>query len=118
MTKGDVSNKDNGSCLGRKSRLGIRSRQSVLLIIFFAHGLEIQLWQSSRPHFDTLSVQAYSEKYVDPIALYFVFLVQACLGRDLGKFINSAPGDAIVASLASSEYHQPGTASVQLLIWL
>ncbi|KAL4278761.1 hypothetical protein GQ457_03G016940 [Hibiscus cannabinus] len=87
-------------------------------LIFFGHGLEIQLWQSSRPQFDTLSVQAYSEKYADPIALHFVFLVHACLGRDLGRFTNSAPADAIVASLASSECHQPGTASVQLLIWL
>ncbi|KAL4361433.1 hypothetical protein GQ457_04G021620 [Hibiscus cannabinus] len=26
-------------------------------LIFFAHGLEIQLWKSSRPQFDTLSVQ-------------------------------------------------------------
>ncbi|KAL4385386.1 hypothetical protein GQ457_15G019040 [Hibiscus cannabinus] len=99
------------------------------LFIFFAHGLEIQLWQSSWPQFDTLSVQAYSEKYADPIAPHFVFLVHACFGRDLGnmhdsaqicrdKFTNSAPADAIVASLASSECHQPGTASVQLLIWL
>ncbi|KAL4291179.1 hypothetical protein GQ457_14G026890 [Hibiscus cannabinus] len=30
--KGDVSNRDNGSCLGRISRLGIRPRQSVLQI--------------------------------------------------------------------------------------
>ncbi|KAK8979109.1 hypothetical protein V6N11_007562 [Hibiscus sabdariffa] len=35
-----------------------------------------------------------------------------------GRFTNSAPGDAIVAALAGSECHQPGTASIQLLIWL
>ncbi|KAL4323125.1 hypothetical protein GQ457_11G026600 [Hibiscus cannabinus] len=57
-----------------------RIRQSVLQINFFVHGLEVQLWQSSRPQFDTLSVQEYSEKYADPIALHFVFLVHACLG--------------------------------------
>ncbi|KAL4311214.1 hypothetical protein GQ457_01G019780 [Hibiscus cannabinus] len=96
----------------------IRLRRSVEVIIFFAHGLEIQLWQSSRPQFHTLSVQEYLEKYVDPIALHFVFLVHACLGRDLDKFTNSATADAIVASMESSECHQPGTASVQLLIWL
>ncbi|KAL4367621.1 hypothetical protein GQ457_05G023580 [Hibiscus cannabinus] len=90
----------------------------VLQVIFFAHGLEIQLWQSSRPQFDTLSVHEYSEKCADPIALQFIFLVHACIGQDLGRFTNSAPADAIVASLASSECHQPGTASVQLLIWL
>ncbi|KAL4285072.1 hypothetical protein GQ457_16G006620 [Hibiscus cannabinus] len=62
-------------------------------VIFFAHGLEIQLWQSSRPQFDTLSVQEYSEKYADPIALHFVFLVQACLRRDLGS---TAPNMALI----------------------
>ncbi|KAL4331933.1 hypothetical protein GQ457_07G009390 [Hibiscus cannabinus] len=64
-----------------------------LRVIFFAYGLEIQLWQSSRPQFDTLFVQAYSEKYVDPITLHFVFLVQACLGRDLGS---TAPNMALI----------------------
>ncbi|KAK8640304.1 hypothetical protein V6N13_008061 [Hibiscus sabdariffa] len=34
-----------------------------------------------------------------------------------GRFTNSAPADAIVAALAGSECHQPGTASVQLPIW-
>ncbi|KAK8560264.1 hypothetical protein V6N12_013064 [Hibiscus sabdariffa] len=34
-----------------------------------------------------------------------------------GRFTNSAPVDAIVAALAGSECHQPGTASVQLPIW-
>ncbi|KAK8984905.1 hypothetical protein V6N11_064451 [Hibiscus sabdariffa] len=34
-----------------------------------------------------------------------------------GRFSNSAPTDAIVAALAGSECHQPGTASVQLPIW-
>ncbi|KAK8500795.1 hypothetical protein V6N12_021004 [Hibiscus sabdariffa] len=34
------------------------------------------------------------------------------------RFTNSAPADAIVAALAGSECHQPGTASVQLPIWL
>ncbi|KAL4353365.1 hypothetical protein GQ457_06G008890 [Hibiscus cannabinus] len=62
-------------------------------VIFFAHGLEIQLWQSSRPQFDMLSVQAYSEKYADPIALHFVFLVHACLDRDLGS---TAPNLALI----------------------
>ncbi|KAL4360562.1 hypothetical protein GQ457_04G025910 [Hibiscus cannabinus] len=62
-------------------------------LIFFAHGLEIQLWQSSRPQFDTLSVQEYSEKSADPIALHFVFLVHACLGRDLDS---TAPNLALI----------------------
>ncbi|KAK8660149.1 hypothetical protein V6N13_051083 [Hibiscus sabdariffa] len=35
-----------------------------------------------------------------------------------GRFTNSAPTNAIVAALAGSECHQPGTASVQLPIWL
>ncbi|KAK8613036.1 hypothetical protein V6N13_104359 [Hibiscus sabdariffa] len=35
-----------------------------------------------------------------------------------GRFTNSTPADAIVAALAGSECHQPGTASVQLPIWL
>ncbi|KAK9008907.1 hypothetical protein V6N11_080384 [Hibiscus sabdariffa] len=34
-----------------------------------------------------------------------------------GRFSNSAPADAIVAALAGSECHHPGTASVQLPIW-
>ncbi|KAK8686055.1 hypothetical protein V6N13_125082 [Hibiscus sabdariffa] len=34
-----------------------------------------------------------------------------------GRFTNSAPADAIIAALAGSECHQPGIASVQLLIW-
>ncbi|KAK8607641.1 hypothetical protein V6N13_046250 [Hibiscus sabdariffa] len=34
-----------------------------------------------------------------------------------GRFTNSAPADAIVAALAGSECHQPGTALVQLPIW-
>ncbi|KAL4318742.1 hypothetical protein GQ457_18G014830 [Hibiscus cannabinus] len=59
-----------------------------LRVIFFVHGLEVQLWQSSRPQFDTLFVHAYSEKDTDPIALHFVFLVHACLGRDLGRRLN------------------------------
>ncbi|KAK9045835.1 hypothetical protein V6N11_051740 [Hibiscus sabdariffa] len=35
-----------------------------------------------------------------------------------GKFTNSTPADAVVAALAGSECRQPGTASVQLRIWL
>ncbi|KAL4290039.1 hypothetical protein GQ457_14G000830 [Hibiscus cannabinus] len=54
-------------------------------VIFFVHGLEVQLCQSSRPQLDTLSVHAYSEEDADPIALHFVFLVHACLGRDLDR---------------------------------
>ncbi|KAK8681043.1 hypothetical protein V6N13_053450 [Hibiscus sabdariffa] len=55
-----------------------------------------------------------------PIQLHstLYFLSSACLGRDLDGFTNSAPTDAIVAALACSECHQPGTASVQLPIWL
>ncbi|KAK9031879.1 hypothetical protein V6N11_056165 [Hibiscus sabdariffa] len=34
------------------------------------------------------------------------------------RFTNSAPADAIVAALVGSECHKPGTASVQLPIWL
>ncbi|KAL4339846.1 hypothetical protein GQ457_08G026460 [Hibiscus cannabinus] len=76
----------------------IRLRRSVevncnCVVIFFAHGLEIQLWQSSQPKFDTLSVHEYSEKYDDPIALHFVFLFQACLSRDIGS---TAPNLALI----------------------
>ncbi|KAK8690701.1 hypothetical protein V6N13_074229 [Hibiscus sabdariffa] len=35
-----------------------------------------------------------------------------------GRFTNSTPADVIVAALAGSKCHQPGTASVQLRIWL
>ncbi|KAK8492464.1 hypothetical protein V6N11_034875 [Hibiscus sabdariffa] len=34
-----------------------------------------------------------------------------------GRFTKYAPADAVVAALASSECHQPGTDSVQLPIW-
>ncbi|KAK9043394.1 hypothetical protein V6N11_071739 [Hibiscus sabdariffa] len=37
---------------------------------------------------------------------------------DSAQITNSAPTDAIVAALAGSECHQPGTASVQLRKWL
>ncbi|KAL4290094.1 hypothetical protein GQ457_14G011940 [Hibiscus cannabinus] len=40
-----------------------------------------------------IGLKTLREKYVDPIALHFVFLVHACLGRDLGS---TAPNLALI----------------------
>ncbi|KAK9030327.1 hypothetical protein V6N11_031755 [Hibiscus sabdariffa] len=97
----------NGSCPGRYLGKYLRIRQSVVLCYWL-----IPKSYNYLSYF--LGGKSSASVGKSSLAGNMPDCAQICRGR----FTNSAPAEAIVAALAGSECHQPGTASVQLPIWL